>query len=341
MSICDSDKWIAILKGDQMPKIMSCEVEEMRIKILNVFSPLENGATWDLDDFKESIGDLDDTNLEEERYVNYFTEIFPTSLKIFQTMARYQTSINDFNQFNEEHNKGNPYLPLIYPNFFDSEYQCDVLISLIGFSPEPVMHTICTLKPKEKIYLICSGETASICEVSCRDFVSEFVKENKLIKLSEEVDEREINGIDYKNQGIEIERKVTPTNFSDDIIRIINDILIKYQGENKKVAIDITGGKKIMLSGAFTIASIFSVPGFYVDFEEYDKTTGKPLYGTEFFNRIKNPLAGYILKKYDKWNYFWSLGGIMPKDEYDKIPKDEQKIINDYAIPNPETKPKV
>jgi hypothetical protein len=313
-------------------KILSQKVEEMRIKILNHFSLLENKDSWDLDDFKEKIGKLDDADSEEERYVNYFTEIFPTSLKLFQTMARYQTSISSFKKFNHDYNEGNPYLPSIYPDILDDDNRCDVLISLIGFSPEPVMHTICTLKPKEKIFLICSKETTDIRDVSFEDFVSKFIKENVLIKLSEEVDEKKLVDIDYQNENIEIETKVIHSNFSDEIINKIDKILETYKDNNEtNIAIDITGGKKIMLSGAFTMASIYSVPGFYVDFEEYDKATGKPLYGTEFLNRVKNPLVGYILKKYNKWNYFKMLADFIPEDEHKDLLK-KLNEENEYAF---------
>ncbi len=278
----------------------------------------------------------------EKRYWEYyFTEIFPISLRIFQAMARYQLSDGALNAI---FNNKEWYLPRIIPDFVTKRY--DVLISLVGFSPEPIMHTICTLQPVEKIYLICTSDSINFYGANYEKFISSFVNQ-KSLKLDVSDDPVELSGIDMDKMRVNVETKEIDSVFSDRIIEEIGEIIENEKG--KRIAIDITGGKKIMLAGAFTIASIQSIGAFYVDFQEYDTKTGKPVYGTEFLNKVKNPLAGYILKKNGLFEYF-KRGIIVQDDEdYDKFLKVrselndvEQQAIDDlvYGQPNPDIEPR-
>ena len=300
-------------------KFVDQSIESLKAVIGNIGS--KDTFLWHVNNLETDNNLKDRTKKEYWQY--YFTKIFPVSLKMFKAMAAYQVSSGEFN--NEL------YLPRIYPNFMEDANKYDILISLVGFSPEPVMHTICTLQPKEKIYLICSRETKEFpnTSVSFIDFVEVLLKENKL-QLSKSEEPVELNEIGFKNPEISVEAMTVDSVHSDEIIQVIKRIAEKEKDKNKKkIAIDITGGKKTMLAGAFTIASVFSIPGYYVDFEKYNTSNSRPIYGTEFLNKVRNPLVGYILKKYKiVFDRLFLFGGIIPEEEYRKMSKPDQEIID-------------
>jgi len=217
----------------------------------------------------------------KEYWGYYFSKIFPDSLKMFEAIACHQIEMGKTDILAET-------FPKIDIDFIKEKY--DILISLVGFSPEPVMHTICTLKPTSKIYLICSEGTRRFCKnsVEFKTFVEDFVKENQL-KLDKVED---LNSIGYKNGNIDVISRAVDSILPDEISKIVEEIISENKG--KRVAIDITGGKKTMLASAFTITSLYSIPAYYVDFQEYDNDVGKPVYGTEFLNQVTNPINSFI-----------------------------------------------
>lgn len=246
------------------------------------------GIDISLSDFTSHVEELngnqhyDKVNHPERYWKYYFSNIFPDSLKMFEAIANHQIEIG-------KTDIEAAIFPKIDTDFMEEKY--DTLISLIGFSPEPVMHTICTLKPTAKIYLICSKETERFCNGKFKAFVENFVKNNSL-KLNEAEDAVDLNGIGYKNVEVDVKTKTVDSILPNKISNIIENII--NENRDKKIAIDITGGKKTMLANAFTITSLYSVPAYYVDFQEYDKDSGKPVYGTEFLNQVTNPISSFI-----------------------------------------------
>lgn len=234
----------------------------------------------------DNIEELKTSKYNKEHYPKkhweyYFSNIFPDSLKMFEAIARHQIEMGKTDLQAET-------FPKIDTDFMEERY--DILVSLVGFSPEPIMHTICTLKPTAKIYLICSDGTRRFCKdsVEFKTFVEDFVKENQL-KLN---NVKSLNSVGYKNENIDIISKTVDSILPDEISNIVEEIIRENKG--KRIAIDITGGKKTMLASAFTITSLYSIPAYYVDFQEYDNDVGKPVYGTEFLNQVTNPISSFI-----------------------------------------------
>ncbi len=236
------------------------------------------------DSLKWHIKHLDD---EEDRvrypvkyWEYYFRNIFPISLAMFRAVIGYQVS-----------NKYAGLLPTI-PDIINQP-KFDILISLVGYSPEPILHTICALKPKQEIHLICSKETENLHEgMKFIDFVSEFVTNNRL-KLCEAEDSKELKNIDYKDEKLKISLRTIKSMLPGETAERIKEII--DANNDKEIALDITGGKKTMISSAYTIASILSIPAFYVDFQEYDMKSGRPSCCTEYLNLLENPLRDYKL----------------------------------------------
>ena len=66
---------------------------------------------------------------------------------------------------------------------------------------------------------------------------------------------------------------------------------------NKRIALDLTGGKKTMVGGGFTAGAILgltdNIDMFYIDSLEYNAERGAPVPGTEFLSRLENPYDVY------------------------------------------------
>ena len=182
----------------------------------------------------------------------------------------------------------------------------DALITILGFSPEPLMHTILALAPK-KVYPVTTEESA-------RDFYKVPLNPNTKkpdgkIEYFEAIIER------YKepSQTIiveDIKRNVASIG-SMDTFKRVREIIheVRQDNKNSKIAIDITGGKKSADVSAFLTASVErDIDIYYVDFEDHNGV--KACCGTEFLNKLDNPYEIYniesvcqAIKLFKKYNY--------------------------------------
>ncbi|NTW72849.1 MAG: hypothetical protein HGA49_11505 [Eubacteriaceae bacterium] len=164
----------------------------------------------------------------------------------------------------------------------------DALITIVGFSPEPLMHTVLVLAPK-KVYPVATIESASHYKVP---LTPETRKPDGSILYFETILEH------YKepSQTITVEpigRNVASIGSLDTFKRvrkIINEV--RTNNPNAKIALDITGGKKSADVSAFLTAAIEkNIDIYYIDFEDYAGT--KACCGTEFLNKLDNPYEIY------------------------------------------------
>jgi len=120
----------------------------------------------------------------------------------------------------------------------------ETLISLLGFSPEPIILTAKAINPKNH-YIITKKNIKKI---------NEYLDYEPIIKSVDEND------------------------FSK-IYNALNEIVIDHPTRN--ITIDITGGKKSMVAAASIFARDFGSQLVYVDFDEYLKDLRRPMPGTE------------------------------------------------------------
>lgn len=177
----------------------------------------------------------------------------------------------------------------------------DALITILGFSPEPLMHTILALAPK-KVYPVATEESA-------RDFYKVPLNPNTKkpdgkIEYFEAIIER------YKepSQTIiveDIKRNVASIG-SMDTFKRVREIIheVRQDNKNSKIAIDITGGKKSADVSAFLTASVeWDIDIFYVDFEDHNGV--KACCGTEFLNKLDNPYEIYNINEESLIKSLW------------------------------------
>tara|TARA_B110000114_G_C15021318_1_gene369010 strand:- start:221 stop:799 length:579 start_codon:yes stop_codon:yes gene_type:complete len=140
-----------------------------------------------------------------------------------------------------------------YSNLFNED---EVLISMLGFSPEPIILTANTIKPS-KHYVITTDHKEEVI-----NRVEEFVENEFNLKT------------------------ISDTSFNT-IYKSLKEIL--YEVESSKITIDITGGKKSMVAVAAIFGKDYRCKITYVDFEGYIKELRKPEPGTEILHVVYDP----------------------------------------------------
>jgi hypothetical protein len=173
--------------------------------------------------------------------------------------------------------------------------QYDALITIIGFSPEPLMHTVLALAPS-KVYPIATIESAEYYKVPLNPDTK---RRDGEIQFFEAI----IEYYKVPQQSITVEpivRNVSAIG-SLETFKQVREIIqaTKENNHNAKIALDITGGKKSADASAFLIAAIEEdIDIFYVDFEDY--TGAKACCGTEFLNKLDNPYNIYNIQLLNK-----------------------------------------
>lgn len=141
-----------------------------------------------------------------------------------------------------------------YSNNFEED---EILISMLGFSPEPIILTANAVNPI-KHYIITTEH-----------------KENVIARVEEFI-EHDFNLI-----------TLADTTFNT-IYKSLKEIL--YEIGSSKITLDITGGKKSMVTAAAIFGKDYRCKIIYVDFEEYIKDLRKPMPGSEILNVVYNPI---------------------------------------------------
>ena len=132
----------------------------------------------------------------------------------------------------------------------------ELLVSLLGFSPEPIILTAMALKPET--HLIISNPVKQ----EIIDILNDYLEGDfKLVTLEKD---------DFKT-----------------IYKTIKETISDYPTRN--ITIDITGGKKSMVASAAIFGKDYGSKIVYVDFAEYIKDLRKPMPGTEYLNMVYNP----------------------------------------------------
>ena len=227
----------------------------------------------------------------------------------------------------------------------------DVGIFSVGFSSLPIALSIAEIQPRQKIYFLHSDDTGEKCS-EIIDRVEEMFKKPPppFCPL--------INSTNAKDLITRVknakQRKIGDPSDPVSTFQEIKDIIDSVRGawgNETRIALDLTGGKKTMIGGGFTAGSIYSIAPkcdmFYVDSLEYDSRRGTPKPGTEFLSRLENPYDVYNVqsvreakKLFNKYNYeasgqLWEevaeklktpvRGSKSPADRYNLV--DEQEAV--------------
>lgn len=156
---------------------------------------------------------------------------------------------------------------------------CDQLVLLVGFSIEPLLQAICAYQPSEVVPVL-NRAYGSRLGTAMRDGLQRataLMAERGLVSRKCEV------------------RRVTPLDIDapSAVFHFLREVL---KGCNPATTvIDITGGKKSMVAGAFVFAAYSNTPISYVDFDDYDEDGRRPYGCTCRIDLIDNPVQAFRL----------------------------------------------
>ena len=194
------------------------------------------------------------------------------------------------------------------------ENHCDVLFSILGFSPEPIILTQRALIPSVHVSFTTNKENDNANETIA--YLEKFLTSSyKLIHLSDE----SLHSIHEA---------------------LLNQMLI-YPAS--RYVIDITGGKKSMVASASIFGRNYNCDVVYVDYDQYIPDLRRPMPGTEKLNIVYSVQRDFIklldveeLKKIQSKRIAPSIQTIIPKTKvtfskaYDMLKKaiDKEPIIS-------------
>lgn len=166
---------------------------------------------------------------------------------------------------------------------------CATLVLLVGYSLEPLLQSVCAYKP-QKIILIMNEERYGKEEghVYARHVFEAIghLKEVGLIEQSPRLlGEAGTDRLGYKTQ---------------DNPAAVFKILVGVLHDEKDVVIDVTGGKKSMVTGAFMYAAYANIRISYVDFEEYNPKYRRPYGFTCKIGELSNPYEEFALREWER-----------------------------------------
>lgn len=167
-----------------------------------------------------------------------------------------------------------------------------VLVLLVGHSIEPLLQTICAYQPCE-IVLVLSPKYGKL---NGERFARERVipRLEVLKELNPPVLERRFKSL----------RSVWPQpgqgSQPGDIFKLLLETLGGEIKNGKNIVIDITGGKKSMVAGAYFFAAYTNAKISYVDFEEYDEGKRRPLGFSCQIGLLPNPYEIFGLRDWEQ-----------------------------------------
>lgn len=143
----------------------------------------------------------------------------------------------------------------IINNFVDNtseKYKCEVLFSVLGYTPEPIILTQRALSPQVHVIFTTRKDYESDNEIV--SYLEKFLTSNfKIINLDD-----------------------------DEFITVYE--VLKTQMNlypSKKITIDITGGKKSLVASVAIFGRDYNCDIVYVDYDEYIPELRRPMPGTE------------------------------------------------------------
>ncbi|MDH7577696.1 MAG: CRISPR-associated protein [Bacillota bacterium] len=165
---------------------------------------------------------------------------------------------------------------------------CETLVLLVGFSLEPLLQSVCVYKP-QKIVLVLNeegyeGEEWYIFATHIVKAVRHLKNKGLIQKEPLFLGEQESGKVGYPAQD-------KPAAVFKTLVEVLHD--------EKDVVIDVTGGKKSMVTGAYMYAAYAGARISYVDFEDYDPSNRRPYGFSCKIGELSNPYQEFALREWE------------------------------------------
>ena len=164
---------------------------------------------------------------------------------------------------------------------------------LVGFSIDPLLQSICAYKPEQVVLVLNARYGEPPDGWSGQEFgnyVASFFPSltPKLIA----------NQISANNRNLEF--VILDKDHPSDVFRKLREKLLPRLQKGERLVLDITGGKKSMVAGAFLFGAFTGVSISYVDFDEYDPVNRAPRGYTCRIGILPNPYETFRLRDWER-----------------------------------------
>jgi hypothetical protein len=167
-----------------------------------------------------------------------------------------------------------------------------VLALLVGHSLEPLLQMVFCAKP-EKILLLLNNEYGDQLPGHIQghdvETLISYLHEKGYIDHCPVI----LNRLDNKKYDLTQDNPASVFSF-------LRKYLTNQLQEGKQILIDITGGKKSMVAGAFLFAAYAKIDVSYVDFDEYSVEHSRPYGYTCKIDCISNPYERFALREWEE-----------------------------------------
>ena len=160
---------------------------------------------------------------------------------------------------------------------------CDVLVLLVGFTPDPLLQSIYVYRPRRIILLLNNKYNDKDKEREASAVAGDY---QDYIRVMREIGACRTDVKPKADKDIFCSKENATTQW-------VFDTLCKHvlpeQRAGKRIVVDITGAKKNMVAGAFLFADYSGADISYVDFSKYDTHRGRPFGYTAIIDKQPNP----------------------------------------------------
>jgi len=172
----------------------------------------------------------------------------------------------------------------------DTSIQGGILVQLVGFSLEPLLQSICAYKPAEVVLILNQDYGDRSWETFGRE-IERYVSSlpSDLLHCSVQ-----------QHQDIVVTSVPLDKDYPEYVFQRLRQELMPRLRDGKRLGLDITGGKKSMVSGAFFFGAFAGVDISYVDFDEYDPERRMPLGYTCRIGLLANPYQTFRLRDWER-----------------------------------------
>ncbi len=164
---------------------------------------------------------------------------------------------------------------------------CQTLVLLVGFSLEPLLQSVCVYQP-QKVVLSLNQQGYPPEEwhefaAHVTEAIGYLAKKGLLAQSPQIPGEGGKSGYPTDNNPSAVFQK---------LVEVLHD--------ETDVVIDVTGGKKSMVSGAYLYAAYAGARISYVDFDEYDPKSRRPYGFSCKIGELANPYQTFALRDWER-----------------------------------------
>lgn len=164
---------------------------------------------------------------------------------------------------------------------------CETLVLLVGFSLEPLLQSVGVYRPRKVVMVLnqegYAGEEWHVFVRHVTEAIDHLVEKGLLSQRPQFPGENGAQGYPTADE---------PPAVFQTLVKVLHD--------ETDVVIDVTGGKKSMVSGAYLYAAYSGVRISYVDFDEYDPKHRRPYGHSCKIGELASPYQEFALREWER-----------------------------------------